>query len=394
MTLGFQVHNTRSNEGTFSVGQFRPGKGARRNQIGMPHLFMPVLLSRNCIDIDICSFDLDDEQANEESSDDSSTDEDTEISSESSCDDSEDEELNSFDDFDSEIRCVDKSQSEADETTRTTNSNDVDARELKLFSCPIEGCVKIYKHYHSLQYHLDYGKCILKPERKSLLDSAKMKYHTKITSAENTVRLAHHEVSTALNALDSQKTFTLAEEGWALRETQKAKAFTEKQKAFLDEKFLIGEKTGHKLDPLTVSKQMRVVVDSANKRLFNADEFLSAKQIKGYFSRRSKSGAKGISNVDFQAAEFEEALETLRHDIIKETEAVHPLIYGGYNICELVSSKRLGKLKVKELKCICQAYDLVTKPKQRKGTFIACIEEFAKKMHLLFIGTQTIINTY
>lgn len=44
--------------------------------------------------------------------------------------------------------------------------------------------------------------------------------------------------------------------GWALKQTKKAGRLSETQKKYLDEKFSIGQQTGHKVDPLSVARDM------------------------------------------------------------------------------------------------------------------------------------------
>ena len=46
-----------------------------------------------------------------------------------------------------------------------------------LFSCPNEGCVKMYKRHSSLGKHLFFGKCRIKAEKENSLKKAKRTYH-------------------------------------------------------------------------------------------------------------------------------------------------------------------------------------------------------------------------
>ena len=59
---------------------------------------------------------------------------------------------------------------------------------VELFSCPKEGCVKMYQRYSSLERHLSFGQCKMMPEKETLFDSARRRYHTLLT--EGTV-LSH-----------------------------------------------------------------------------------------------------------------------------------------------------------------------------------------------------------
>jgi len=46
-------------------------------------------------------------------------------------------------------------------------------------------------------------------------------------------------------------------QGWALKGTKKATRFNENQRQYLDNKFQIGQESGHKADPGKVSRDMR-----------------------------------------------------------------------------------------------------------------------------------------
>ena len=43
--------------------------------------------------------------------------------------------------------------------------------------------------------------------------------------------------------------------GWALKVTKKATRFNEKQKKYLEEKFFLFQKTGHKVEAITVAQE-------------------------------------------------------------------------------------------------------------------------------------------
>ena len=61
--------------------------------------------------------------------------------------------------------------------------------------------------------------------------------------------------------------------------------FSTKQKEYLIAKFQIGEQTGQKVDPTSVSRVMRTAKDSNGERLFDSTEFLTSQQIASFFSR-------------------------------------------------------------------------------------------------------------
>ena len=104
---------------------------------------------------------------------------------------------------------------------------------------------------------------------------------------------------------------------------------------------MVGETTGKKLDPVTVARQI--------KRRFSQEEALSSTQNQSFVSQRTKyknSEAQLVSEKDKKAAEnSEEALPTLRNEVLGYIQPKHPVMYDGYNFCDLVTSQKLTKLK-------------------------------------------------
>ena len=80
---------------------------------------------------------------------------------------------------------------------------------------------------------------------------------------------------------------TSLSQGWAIRQTKKAAQFNENQRIYVDEKFLIGQSTGIKVDPSQVARDLRNERTESGKRRFSIDEFLTPQKIKSYFSRKA-----------------------------------------------------------------------------------------------------------
>ena len=97
---------------------------------------------------------------------------------------------------------------------------------------------------------MQYGRCKFLEERHSVLDKAKILYAEKLQegSSAQTFIAGSERSEPSVQALP---------QGWALRSTNKAARFSAKQKAYLDEKFKIGEQTGFKADPAHVAQDMR-----------------------------------------------------------------------------------------------------------------------------------------
>jgi len=68
-------------------------------------------------------------------------------------------------------------------------------------------------------------------------------------------------------------------QGWAIKGAKKATRFNENQRQYLDNKFQIGQESGHKADSENSSRDMRYARRDNGERRFNVEEFLTAQQI-------------------------------------------------------------------------------------------------------------------
>ena len=246
-----------------------------------------------------------------------------------------------------------------------------------LLSCPVDGCMCTYQRYFNLERHLLFGKCKLVSEKHTLLDQAKLSYVKKVqegTTAQPTLP------ATTSTVLSSEVPLV---QGWALRETKKVTRFNENQRKYLDDKFQIGQQSGHKSDPEKVSRNMRYARSDDGKRRFNVDEFLTSQQIQGYFSRAAaklrhavsaprSANVDSIDDNDFEAALEEEAYSSARTSILEQCELVHPIVYDTLNICNLYATNKLNKLTVAQLRLICSHYnmDIEAQLSRRKAPYI------------------------
>ena len=179
-----------------------------------------------------------------------------------------------------------------------------------LLSCPVEGCIRTYQKYHNLERHLLFGKFKLVSEKYILLDTAKLTYAEKVQEGFTTQPTLAVPTTTEVS---SESPFV---QGWALKGTRKATRFNENQREYLDDKFQIGQESGHKADPEKVSRDMRYARRDNGERRFDVEEFLTAQQIQSYFSRTAaklkhavtaQSGHDSIDDNDSQAAQEQEA---------------------------------------------------------------------------------------
>ena len=134
-----------------------------------------------------------------------------------------------------------------------------------------------------------YGNCELKVEREPLLDTAMVWYSKKLWGDESSLSVEASDVHSAVSLSGLHKK---EEEGWALKPTKKSKAFSEKQKMFLEEKFLVVESTGGRLDPVTVARQMKTTRGAEGNDSSHAKKF--------YLLRIFKDSFPGGLNAEFQ----------------------------------------------------------------------------------------------
>ena len=101
--------------------------------------------------------------------------------------------------------------------------------------------------------------------------------------------------------------------GWVLKSsTVLRKRFSENQKLYLSKLFDVGEQTGHKVDANNVSKSMRKARKVDGSFLFNASEYLTAKQIASFFSRlarKRRAAQVGKSKIEGEEEELEAHVE-------------------------------------------------------------------------------------
>ena len=249
-----------------------------------------------------------------------------------------------------------------------------------LFSCPNEGCIKVYQRHSDVEKHLTFGKCQLHLEKETLLDKAKTLYQEKLLEGTSS--------STTIQAeLTSRKSEKPLLEGWALRSSKKGNRFSNTQIRYLEDKFVIGQQTGHKQDLEVVARDMRFARNSEGTRLFTVTEFLSARQIQAFFSRRAAKLRQVQSEADLEnqdddiaAAEEQQAYENVRTLVLNEVQLRHPIVFDVYNLCEMNKATKINKLSVAMLRSICEHFDLNIEhiTSRLKAPYIAKLVELVK----------------
>ena len=171
--------------------------------------------------------------------------------------------------------------------------------------------------------------------------------------------------------------------GWALKSAEvQRKNLTVAQKNYLTEVFQVGERTGQKAYPTSVSKAMRRVKHSDGSNIVDKCDYLTPLQIAGFFSRLS---AKKTYSVE-QSSEEEESErselitetpnEEMSNEVTKTLALQHPIMCETYNICEIVGQSRLAKFLIRTLQNICTAFelDVASMTGKRKQPYMEIIE--------------------
>lgn len=242
-----------------------------------------------------------------------------------------------------------------------------------VYSCPQEGCVRVFQRSSALDRHLSLEACKLSPERYSMLDLAKQQYAYRLH--EGVGPLPSLKASGSDVSSSCQQT---ANEGWALKEAKRVDRFNDNQKSYLQAKFNIGQATGRKLDPEVVAKEMRRARATDGERLLLVEEFLSPQQISSFFSRMAaKVRQQQVTDQDVLAVEEQVNFCSARDSVLSSLQICHPIFVDQYDICALVKSKTVKKLKVALLQVLCESLELqVPSPHvRRKAPYVALLQK-------------------
>ena len=116
----------------------------------------------------------------------------------------------------------------------------------------------------------------------TMLDKAVRRYAARLES-QFTIVPQFGEDAMVMNVSTRQPCFQM---GWALKLAQTSRArFTDKQKVYVVNKFLVGEMTGQKANAVQVARSMMTARDATGNHMFSSVEFLTPKQITSFFSR-------------------------------------------------------------------------------------------------------------
>ena len=132
-----------------------------------------------------------------------------------------------------------------------------------IYSWQESGCVLTFKSQDEADAHVDTGKGENELESESLYDTIRKKWASRVTGVTVTGR--HQEaVASAVNQegqVPSGSSEAIKTQGWALKSVKKPTRMTEKAETYLEEIFQHGSHSGHKADPVEVSRQLKLEKD-------------------------------------------------------------------------------------------------------------------------------------
>ncbi len=179
----------------------------------------------------------------------------------------------------------------------------------KIFSCPVEGCIKKFQYEGNLVRHIIIGKHKFALERETAIDFVQKNYQKTLSQSNlNSIRKAQQEMVESFPARGP-----ILNRGWALKASRLVTRFNQKQRQYLVYKFEEGRKSGtsffwkiqlltlyayhtkiylisgRKFDAAKLSRDMRHELNTDGKRKFTKDEFLTTQQITSFWSRYASS---------------------------------------------------------------------------------------------------------
>ena len=245
-----------------------------------------------------------------------------------------------------------------------------------VFSCPQDGCVRIFQRVSALEKHLSLEKCTRSLERHTVKDLAKMGYKSALEEGVGALP------TLKTSSLSQDYPIAAAKEGWALRAAKKAYRFSDKQKSYPLAKFRIGQTTGRKLDAEVVAREMRRARGADCLRLFQSSEFLTASQIASYFSRLNAAARQqDMDESDVQASQEETNFTSARDVVATASQIQHPITYDQFDLCMMAKDDTLKMLKLPMLQRVCEGLglDVPQPPVRKRAPYMDLLTDITQK---------------
>ena len=231
----------------------------------------------------------------------------------------------------------------------STGSGGEDA-STSLFACPEDGCIKRFIRHSSVLRHLDCGKHQYNLEHETLYDKAAVQYAEQLEGQGATM-------VPVISVPTKHASARNVDIRWALKVTGPRRTrFTVAQRSYLTKKFKLGEMTGQKADPASVARSMMHAKDINGTRIFHSDDFLTANQIGGFFSRLASKKTLRDEEAEIEVMEgarYEADIDTMISQVVDDLTPRHPIVFDSFNLCELCSKGKLNALSIPLLREMC-----------------------------------------
>ena len=132
---------------------------------------------------------------------------------------------------------------------------------------------------------------------------------------------------------------------------------------------------------------MRSAKSQDGTRKFSREEWLTKVQVKAFFSRLASAQRKQVTQrhvaKDNKNTLLEEDLAHLDQqnndedvqEVLSQIGLEHPITYVGYDICDVVKIGVSSRFTVKELRVMCDHFELPRKSTDKKSTLIGYVTD-------------------
>ena len=154
-----------------------------------------------------------------------------------------------------------------------------------LFSCPEQGCVKMFPTFDNFQQHLDAERHVFMEEQDTAYDIIKKKWASILSSVSLQKQGSAPFVKKVCDGTAAFGETQQTVKGWALKTIRRSSRMTENIKSYLIQKFIRGAKEGNKADARQVEHDMKHArAARSGELLIAANEWRTSKQIPSFFS--------------------------------------------------------------------------------------------------------------
>ena len=232
---------------------------------------------------------------------------------------------------------------------------------------------------------MDAGKHVKQLEQETTYDRIRKQWADMVSGIQEQQQYTVH-----VSSGTGEQEEGIMDRGWALKVSRKNTTMSTNVKTFLIGQFNIGVKTGRKVNPESVAKQMKTLTVDGDFQ-FQPSEWCTVKQISSMFSRlaaaqKQKPAGDKVTSKDEVAGSLDNddivswvvtgEKETFRQHVYQEIDISHPITYVDINVCKLISQNK----RIKDLSEICDNLGLeIDGPVTRKESYVKPLRGLVNK---------------